>query len=156
MSAGSAHTEYRSDRKGSCWPRPARSAWYRPNWPPAPVAAAAHDLVWDADRERWACDIVLPPGRTYQPFVSLSLARYQPQALRGVELSPVASVEWAQLAPDRIATVVKDPLDLMKITVAVAGQSAGGTAPPPNRPTLLRSLSEQLRFAAHDASVPSG
>jgi hypothetical protein len=88
---------------------------------------AVHDVQWDADRQRWACDIVLPPGRLYQPFAHLALARYQPNSLEGAELSPVAALEWAQLAPDRAATVVLDLLDLTKVTVTVAGWSAAGT-----------------------------
>ena len=91
------------------------------------VAVAIHDVQWDADRQRWACDIVLPPGRVYQPFVHLALARFQPNSLAGVELSAVTRLEWAQLAPDRAATVLLDALDLTKVTVTVAGWSTTGT-----------------------------
>lgn len=101
------------------------------------VAVAAHDVVWDAERQRWACDVVLPPGRSYQPFVRLSLARYQPHSVSGVELSPVASVEWAQLAPDRSATVLLDLIDLTKVTIRVAGRSAGGTVAAANQPNAV-------------------
>ena len=88
------------------------------------VAAAIHDVEWDAERQRWACDIVLPPDRVDTPFVHLALARYQPHSLAGVELSAVAPLEWAQLAPDRVATVRRD---LTKVTVTVTGRAHTGT-----------------------------
>lgn len=96
-----------------------------------------HDVQWDADRQRWACDIVLPPGRVYQPFVHLALARYQPNSLAGIELSGVAPLEWAQLGPDRAATVVLDALDLTSATVTVAGWSTAGTRFVDNRPNAV-------------------
>jgi hypothetical protein len=96
------------------------------------VAAAVHDVEWDAERRRWTCDIVLPPDRVYAPFVHLALARYQPNSLTGVELSAVATLEWAQLAPDRAATVLLDALDLTKVTVTVNGWSPAGSDTGPN------------------------
>jgi len=101
------------------------------------VAVAIHDVQWDADRQRWACDIVLPPGRVYQPFVHLALARFQPNSLPGVELSAVTRLEWAQLAPDRSATVVLDALDLTKVTVTVNGWSTTGTDAVRNQPNAV-------------------
>jgi hypothetical protein len=101
------------------------------------VAVAIHDVQWDADRQRWACDIVLPPGRVYEPFVHLALARYQPNSLLGVELSAVTRLEWAQLAPDRSATVVLDALDLTKVTVTVNGWSTTGTDAVRNQPNAV-------------------
>lgn len=110
------------------------------------VAAAIHDVEWDADRQRWACDIVLPPGRVYQPFVHLALARFQPNALSGVELSAVTRLEWAQLAPDRSATVLLDVLDLTKVTVTVTGWSTTGTdaAGRPNTVSVILQTTSAL------------
>ncbi len=104
------------------------------------VAVAVHDVGWDADRKRWACDIVLPAGRVYQPFVHLALARYQPNSLAGVELSGVAPLEWAQLGPDRAATVVLSALDLTKVTVTVAGWSTSGTDFARNKPNQVNVI----------------
>jgi hypothetical protein len=103
------------------------------------VAIAAHDVVWDADRGRWACDVVLPPDRTYGPFIRLALARYQPGSIKGVELSAVADVEWAQLAPDRSATVVFDTRDRSKLALTVRGRSHSGLdkAPGPNSISVI-------------------
>ncbi len=104
------------------------------------VAVAIHDVEWDADRQRWACDIVLPPGRVYGPFVHLALARYQPNSLAGLELSSIAPLEWAQLAPDRAATVLLDALDLTKVTLTVTGWSAAGTDAAKNKPNAVSAI----------------
>ena len=69
------------------------------------VSAAIHDVSPNLDRQLWFSDIELSPGRAHQPFVRLALARYQPSALPGAELSHVVLADFAQLAPDRTATV---------------------------------------------------
>jgi hypothetical protein len=104
------------------------------------VAAAVHDVVWDAERSRWACDIVLPPARIYQPFIRLALARYQPRSIKGVELSAVAPVEWAQLNPDRAAAIALDATNLTKVTLTVSGRSAAGTANVPGQPNRVSAI----------------
>lgn len=104
------------------------------------VAVAVHDVEWDADRQRWACDIVLPPGRVYGPFVHLALARYQPNSLPGLELSAISPLEWAQLAPDRAATVLLDALDLTKVTLTVTGWSPAGTDTARNKPNAVSAI----------------
>jgi hypothetical protein len=104
------------------------------------VTIAPHDVVWDAERKRWACDIVLPPGKIYQPFIRLALARYQPNSIAGVELSAVAPVEWAQLSPDRAAAVALDAKDPTKVTVTVSGRSAGGTVAAPGQPNVVSAI----------------
>jgi hypothetical protein len=89
------------------------------------VAAAAHDLVWDAGpvtlglRHRAAARSYLPALRQ---LVAGPLPA--PSSVRGRALAGgVGGMGTAR--PDRNATLVKDPLDLMKITVTVAGHSAG-------------------------------
>lgn len=108
--------------------------------PERTVSVAAHDVVFDTERKRWACDIVLPTGSHHQPFVSLVLARYQPNSLDGLHLSPVAQVEWVQLAPDRTATAVTELLDLTKVTLTVAGRSPSGTDAAPGQPNAMSVL----------------
>lgn len=95
---------------------------------PFVVSVAGHDVVWDAQRRRWAVDVVLPPGRTYTPFVRLVLARYQPNSVGTLHLSRAALVEWAQLGPDRTATVKLEAKDQAAVALTVAGLSPAGTA----------------------------
>jgi hypothetical protein len=69
------------------------------------VSVAAHEVQADTARQLWFCDLELAPGRAHWPFVRLALARYQPNALPGAELSHVVLADFAQLAPDRTASV---------------------------------------------------
>jgi hypothetical protein len=69
------------------------------------VAAAAFEPSYDEDRKLWYCDIDVDAGSAYFPFIRMSLARYQPYSIPGTELSRVVRAEFAQLTPDRTATV---------------------------------------------------
>lgn len=94
------------------------------------VAVAAHAVEYDERRQLWYSDIELDPGPAYFPFVRLALARYQPFSvevpatartpLRNVHLSRVVLADFAQLAPNRTATVAFDS-DPRKLTVSVVG-----------------------------------
>jgi hypothetical protein len=88
---------------------------------PQPVDVAGHDVGYDADRRLWYCDVELTPGAVYAPFVRLAVARYQPRSIPGVELSPVILTDFAQLAPDRAATLTVDPATPERMRLVVAG-----------------------------------
>ncbi|HEY2138088.1 MAG TPA: hypothetical protein VGH49_19545, partial [Xanthobacteraceae bacterium] len=61
---------------------------------------------WFADG-RWFVDVVLPAvaASSFWPFVRLAVARYQPNSLPNLGLSPVVMTEMVQLVPDRTLTV---------------------------------------------------
>ena len=58
---------------------------------------------WRADTG-WVADLALPglgdPEKGSWPFVELALARYQPDSLPGLELSPVVKAEFVQVMPE--------------------------------------------------------
>ncbi|MFI5591867.1 hypothetical protein ACIA5G_42935 [Amycolatopsis sp. NPDC051758] len=101
------------------------------------VAVAPHDVVYDAERKLWFCDITFaaPQPSPYTPFVRLALARYQPVSVPDVELSAVVQAQFAQLSPDRIATAVFTSPTAVRLTVT-------GTMPAP-----ATELSAQLQVA---------
>jgi hypothetical protein len=117
---------------------------------------------YSAERELWFCDIEIDPGRSYYPFVRLALARYQPKSIDwsdgDVKLSRVVLTDFAQLAPDRFASVTFASETLLK--VAVSGRTykesyfdkahqVGSVI----RPDLGPSLREQL--SAEPAQPPT-
>ena len=57
----------------------------------------------------WVADIALPglgdPATNAWPFVEMALARYQPDSLPGLELSPVVKAELVQVMPERQLSV---------------------------------------------------
>jgi hypothetical protein len=85
------------------------------------VVVAGHKVEYDKDRKLWFSDIVVGAGNSYYPFVRLALARYQPNSIPEVELSRVVTTDFAQLAPDRTATVTLSPDNKKVLTVRVTG-----------------------------------
>jgi peptidoglycan hydrolase-like protein with peptidoglycan-binding domain len=91
------------------------------------VDVAGHEVGFDDKRDLWFCDIELETFETYAPMVRLTLARFQPRAIPGCELSSTVLADVIQLAPDRTVTVVRDPIDIRRLRVSVAG--TGPSAP---------------------------
>lgn len=103
------------------------------------VAAIGHRPQFDVDRKLWYCDIDVDAGTSYFPFARLALARYQPSSISGVHLSRVVVPEWAQLLPDRAATMsrplpgrarvtVRGPAGYSAVAAEVLGSAAAGGA----------------------------
>jgi hypothetical protein len=77
-------------------------------------------------RRLWYCDIEMNMGEAYFPFVRLALARYQPQSVTNAHLSRVVLVDFAQLMPDRSASITFDPIDTTSVQLAVNGLTYTG------------------------------
>ena len=95
---------------------------------PMPITVCIFDVKPDASRQLWYCDIDMDPGTAYFPFVRLALARYQVNSISGAHLSPVVLADFAQLVPDRTASVVPDTQNPNQVLVTVAGVQ-GSAAP---------------------------
>jgi hypothetical protein len=89
------------------------------------VDVAGYTVEFDANRKLWFADIQFDLGTSYTPFVRLALARYQPKSVDGAHLSRVVQADFAQLAPERTATVVPG-VDAVKVTVT--GPTFAGSA----------------------------
>lgn len=107
---------------------------------PLPVKICAFNVLPDHNRQLWYCDIEMDPGTAYFPFVRLALARYQVNAIPGAHLSPVVLADFAQLVPERLASVVVNPSNPTKATVSVAGVEGHA---PPARTTIAEVTVEQ-------------
>jgi len=81
------------------------------------VAAIGHRPRFDPARGLWYCDIDIDAGTSYFPFVRLGLARYQPSSIPGTHLSRVVTPEWAQLAPDRTASLTRPSGSQAQVTL---------------------------------------
>lgn len=86
-----------------------------------------HPSVWilpyqpefSAERGLWFVDVAFNPGTAFWPFVKLAVARYQPDSLPGLHLGPVTLCDYAQLAPERTATISRT--DETHVRVVVTG-----------------------------------
>jgi hypothetical protein len=88
-----------------------------------PVDVAGHRVQFDTETQLWFCDIEVDVGTAYSPFIKLALARYQRESLAGLELSQVLRADYAQLAPDRSLSVVRDPAG-RRVVVTLTGVDA--------------------------------
>ncbi len=73
--------------------------------PLAKVTVVGHQPQYDAERRLWFCDIDLPAGSAYTPFVRLALCRYQRWSIPGHEISKVVRADFAQVLPRRVLRV---------------------------------------------------
>jgi hypothetical protein len=87
------------------------------------ATVALYNPKFDSLRGRWHVDIHIDPAGSYFPFLRLALARYQPHALAGLELSQIAATEFTQLLPTRSAsvTVLHEAGGRVTVTLTVAG-----------------------------------
>jgi hypothetical protein len=120
------------------------------------VQVAGHDVDFDTDKKMWFADVKMNLPPYYWPFVRMALTRYQPFSIPGAHLSRVVVADFARLAPDRTATILKTTD--FSITVKVTGMSYGSVLSVPNPPgdPLPMAGPGQMRFQAQirDPGVP--
>ncbi len=108
-----------------------------------------HEVKPDPEHLRWYCDIDIPHGDAYTPFVRLALARYQPNAVFGLDLSPVVQLDYMQLYPNRFASVVDLGNDFAYVTVSgttyEAGRSRRTSRDLVSGPSIIEAQVEQRR-----------
>jgi hypothetical protein len=105
-----------------------------PSGAPGRVDVVGYTPTFDETRGLWFADITVDTLSTYSPFVRLALARYQPHALDDARISRVVLADFAQLTPDRTATVTADPHHPRTLRVIVSGVAP--VAPLPSGPGL--------------------
>lgn len=91
------------------------------------AAVVGHKVEFDEERGLWFSDIVIDTGSAYMPFVRLALARFQPNSLPRLHLSPVVLCDFAQLTPQRTLTATRANPGKVGISVSgTGGRSAQG------------------------------
>jgi len=111
------------------------------------VDVAGYSVGYDAGRQLWYCDVVFSGVPAYTPFVRLALARYQPSSIPGVELSRVVLADFAQLAPDRSASLAFDPAAATQARLVVGGLAPDGPA------TSSVTVTVETRVAGVDSDL---
>lgn len=111
------------------------------------------------ERGRWFVDVALDPGTAVWPFVRLSVARWQPDSLPGLQLGPITTCDWAQLPPERTTTVARTDASHVEVTVSGPVGIPLGAGPPPDRERvdlavlLARSRTVRVRLERRVAEV---
>jgi hypothetical protein len=84
------------------------------------LALAVHQPKFHADERLWYCDIFVKPRR-YTPFVSLSVARYQPYALSDHAVSESVRVDPMQIHPPRTLRLDAAVDGRLRLSVTLTG-----------------------------------
>jgi hypothetical protein len=106
------------------------------------VGLALYKPQYDETERRWFADIrIAPNDDAYFPFVRLGLARYQPNAIAGCELSEIVSTEFVQLIPERSCTITVVSAagrDHDELRVRINGPHSTGPADPERQNAVSR------------------
>lgn len=82
------------------------------------VSAIGYRPEYNADRKLWFVDVAIEPAASVWAFVRLAVARYQPNSLSGLELSPIVLCDFTQLPPERTMTVSRPDVTTVRVTVS--------------------------------------
>ncbi|WP_030864892.1 peptidoglycan-binding protein [Streptomyces sp. NRRL S-37] len=98
---------------------------------PSTVTVVGFAPRFDAEGDRWFCDLDLDTGDAWLPFIRLALVRYQPDSIPGAEISPVVVTDLVRTLPDRELRVRLDDVPIVSVT----GPSYDPSDSPPPRVT---------------------
>jgi len=112
------------------------------------VGVLGYAPEYSVERGLWFVDIAFSPGTAFWPFVRLAVARYQPDSLAGMHLSAVTVCDFAQLAPERTATLSRPDDRHARVVVTgpvgVRSRDAEGRLPYALQVSLSRSMRARL------------
>jgi hypothetical protein len=126
---------------------------------PPNVWVLPYQPEFSAERGLWFVDVAFDPGTALWPFVKLAVARYQPDSLPLLHLGPITICDYAQLPPERTATLSRT--DETHVRIAVTGpvghpRDPLSFAPPPPADFIShvsRSRRMRARLERFDANV---
>jgi hypothetical protein len=128
---------------------------------PGRVSVVGFEPQFDEARGLWFADVAINiRTETYMPFVRLALVRYQPHALADAKISRVVLADFAQLTPERSATVMSDPHHPHTIRVVVSGIAPRGPKPtvqaePPPKDVSATPTQIRVRVQQRDPAIES-
>lgn len=123
------------------------------------LSIAAYTPRLDKTKNLWAVDVDIQ-APTYFPFLRLGLARYQPYAETGKELSGIVPATFCQLVPDVTVSVVPVRKKCYEITVTAPASYSNLAGNNPIRRTFeaivirTRSGPKDLAYAVQDNGPP--
>lgn len=121
------------DRPGDALPVLAPASLPLTTAPGTPeVVVLGYKPQYNPERGLWYVDVAVEPGSKMWPFVRLSVARYQPDSIAGAHLSAPVLCDFAQLTPERTASVSRT--DVRHVRVVVSGPV--GVRNPPAAPQI--------------------
>lgn len=117
------------------------------------VRVLGYQPEYSPARKLWFVDVAFDPGTAFWPFVRLAVARYQPESVPRTHLSPVVVCDFAQLTPERTATLTRPDAGHVRVIVTGAVGTRHGSLAPEADGQLDRAL--VTRLERRDAAVDS-
>jgi hypothetical protein len=105
--------------------------------------------------DRWIADVTIDPqalAGSYNPFIQLALARYQPSSLPGIELSTVVITDKVPVLPDRRMVVQRNGAHLV-LTVTGTGPQPANIVQATLEQASDPSVAEDIDMVATGAAV---
>jgi hypothetical protein len=115
------------------------------------VSVAGYEPKFDEERKLWYVDLEIDAGNAYYPFIRLALVRYQPDSIVDAHLSRVVTADFAQLAPNRTATLIG--MSNTQITLHISGMSYRETAGTANASHIAGPGQMEVTVEDEDAGV---
>lgn len=150
------HAAGLDDRHAAGRPVTVRSGTTLVDLPGQPaVSLLGYQPEYSHDRGMWFVDVALDPGTAFWPFVRLTVARWQPDSLPGLALSPIVKCDFAQVLPQRTALLSRP--DAGQARIVVTGPfGLPGFFPVSERATPLERLgASRVMHARLEQRVPS-
>ncbi len=94
------------------------------------------------ERGLWYVDVAIDPGTAFWPFVQLAIARHQPSSLEDLHLGPITQCDFAQLPPERTATISRT--DETRVRIVVTG--AVGVPDLPDAQAAVLGAAKPMHF----------
>jgi hypothetical protein len=111
--------------------------------PEAGIEADIAGYAVHAEGDHWYADITLAAEDAYMPFLRLALVRFQPESIKGAEISAVATAGFIQLTPDRSAVLITDPTMPQVYSLVVSGVAPSPSATAPWKNAIEVSIEER-------------
>jgi hypothetical protein len=81
------------------------------------VTLLGYQPEFSEERGLWFVDVALDPGPAFWPFVRLTVARYQPNSLDGLTLSPIVKCDFVQVLPQRTALLSRPDAGTARVVI---------------------------------------
>lgn len=117
--------------------------------PPVLVGLAVHEPKFHFTSQEWFVDIIVKVDR-YTPFLWLTIARYQPYALKECSLSEPVSIPCQQILPERVLDVHVTPGDSLVVRCRLTGVF------PPLENRVVRAKLQRFNRDMYPAATQSG
>lgn len=105
------------------------------------------------ERGMWFVDIAIDPGTAFWPFLRLTVARYQPNSIAGLMLSPLVNCDFVQVLPQRTALLSRPDAGHARVVITGPVGVPGGFGRQTFPDQVAASRTMRARLENRDPSI---